>query len=98
MKDKTAIGLSNAIKQALEPLGLTDELIAQTYDGAAVMSGNVGGVQTLMKENYPNAIFVHCYAHQLNLTLQQVCASRISELKVFFADLAAFATFFSHLT
>lgn len=57
------------------------------------MSGTTGGVQTLMKESYPNAMFVHCYAHQLNLTLQQVCASRISELKIFFADLSGFATF-----
>ncbi|KAM4557752.1 zinc finger MYM-type protein 1-like [Odontesthes bonariensis] len=95
VKDKTAIGLSTAIKKALEPLRLTEKLIAQTYDGAAVMRGSVGGVQTLMRESYPNAHFVHCYAHQLNLTLQQVCAARISELKVFFADLAGFATFFS---
>ncbi|XP_053269531.1 zinc finger MYM-type protein 1 [Pleuronectes platessa] len=95
VKDKTAIGLSTAIKDALEPLGLTNKLIAQTFDGAAVMHGTVGGVQTLMNEIYPDAIFVHCYAHQLDLTLQQVCASRISELKVFFADLAGFATFFS---
>ena len=95
VKDKTAIGLSTAIKHALEPLGLRDKLVAQTYDGAAVMSGSVGGVQILMKESYPNAIFVHCYAHRLNVTLQQVCASRIRELEVFFADLAGFATFFS---
>ena len=95
VKDKTAIGLSTAIKHVLEPLGLTDKLVAQTYDGAAVMRGSVGGMQILMKESYPNAIFVHCYAHQLNLPLQQVCASRISELEVFFADLAGFATFFS---
>ena len=73
VKDETAIGLSTAIKHALEPLGLTDKLLAQTYDGAAVVRGSVGGVQVLMKETCPNAIFVHCYAHQLNLTLQQVC-------------------------
>ena len=95
VKDKTAIGLSTAMKHVLDPLGLNDKLIAQTYDGAAVMRGSVGGVQVLIKESYKNAIFVHCYAHQLNLTLQQVCASRISELKVFFADLSGFATYFS---
>ena len=95
VEDKSAIGLSTAIKQALEPLGLTEKLIAQTYDVAVAMSGSVGGVQTLMKESYPNAIFVHCYAHQLDLTMQQVCASRISELRVFFADLAGFTSFFS---
>ncbi|KAI9517923.1 hypothetical protein NQZ68_001092, partial [Dissostichus eleginoides] len=46
------------------------------------MSGNVRGVQTVMRETYPNAQFVHCYAHQLNLTLQQLCSARMSILKV----------------
>lgn len=95
VKDKTGVGLSNSIKAVLEPLKLKEKLIAQTYDGAAVMSGNVRGVQTVMKETYPNAQFVHCYAHQLNLTLQQLCSARMSILKVFFADLTAFSTFFS---
>ena len=96
VRDKTAPGLASAIQEAIEPLSLREKLIAQTYDGAAVMSGHIRGVQTLIREKYPNAQFVHCYAHQLNLTLQQVCATRISDLKVFFADLSAFATFFSN--
>lgn len=66
----------------------------QTYDGAALMCGRICDVQMLIREVYPNAQFVHCVAHQLNLTLQQVCYMRISELKVFFADLSAFAIFF----
>ncbi len=94
VKDKTAVGLSNCIK-VLEPLKLGDKLIAQTYDGAAVMSGSVRGVQTLMKETYLYAKFVHCYAHQRNLTFQQLCSARMSILKAFFADLTGFATFFS---
>jgi hypothetical protein len=96
VKDKTGAGLANVIKASLESLNLGNKLIAQTYDGAAVMSGSVHGVQALLKERYPNAHFVHCYAHQLNLILQQICSARISELKVFFADLSAFATFFSN--
>ena len=67
VKDKSQLGLSNSIKGVLEAGRKAD---AQTYDGAAVMSGNVRGVQTLMKETFPHAQFVHCYAHQLNLTLQ----------------------------
>ncbi|KAI4796562.1 hypothetical protein KUCAC02_026900, partial [Chaenocephalus aceratus] len=47
--------VSNGIKAVLEPLKLREKLIAQTYDGAAVMSGNVRGVQTVTKETYPNA-------------------------------------------
>ena len=37
----------------------------QTYDGASVMSGHIGGVQTLMHQQYPFAYFVHCAAHTL---------------------------------
>ena len=55
LKDKTGLCLSNSIKGVLEPLKLGEKLIAQTYDGAAVMSGNVRGLQTLMKETYPHA-------------------------------------------
>lgn len=75
---------------------MKEKLVAQTYDGSAVMSGNARGVQTLLKETYPNAQFVHCYAHQQNLTLHQLCAGRVSVLtKCFFADLSYFFTFFS---
>ncbi|KAF3837917.1 hypothetical protein F7725_009685 [Dissostichus mawsoni] len=95
VKDKTCVDLSNSIKAVLEPLKLKEKLIAQTYDGAAVMSGNVRRVQTVMRETYPNAQFVHCYAHQRNLTMQQLCSARMSILKVFFADLTAFSTFIS---
>ena len=95
VKDKTALGLSNTIKELLKPLNLEGKLIAQTYDGAAVMSGNVRGVQMLMRQTYPHAVFVHCYAHQANLILQTLCSAHMKVLKVFFADLSSFATFFS---
>ena len=87
-------GLCNSFQVVLEPLKLREKLIAQTYDGAAVMSGNVRGVQKADGGD-PNAQFVHCYDHQLNLTSQQLCSARTSILKVFFAGLSAFATFFS---
>ncbi|XP_028327722.1 zinc finger MYM-type protein 1-like isoform X2 [Gouania willdenowi] len=96
VKDKSAAGLSNAIIESLEPLNLGNKLIAQAYDGTAVIGGCVSGVQALVKERYPNAHFVHCHTHQLNMTLQQTCSARIPKLKVFFADLSAFAEFFSN--
>ena len=57
VKDKTGVGLCNSIQVVLEPLKLREKLIAQTYDGAAVMSGNVRGVQTLMKETQMLSLF-----------------------------------------
>ncbi|KAL4153992.1 hypothetical protein QTP88_001825 [Uroleucon formosanum] len=63
--------LAECIKEQLDQhIGnATDKLIAQTYDGASVMSGNINGVQAKIKLHYPNANYVHCYAHQLNLVM-----------------------------
>ena len=47
------------------------KLIAQAYDGASVMRGERAGVQQKVREHYTNAHYVHCYAHQLNLIMQQ---------------------------
>jgi hypothetical protein len=47
--------------------------VAQTYDGAAVMSGALGGVQAHFRKKHPEAIYVHCYAHELNLVLCHMC-------------------------
>lgn len=91
---KTAGDLAKVIFQELETLGIGPEkLIAQCYDGASVMSGKFGGVQNKIKEKYPNAHFVHCYAHQLNLILQKA-ASKERCIKIFFANLHAFSSFF----
>ena len=38
-------------------------LVAQGYDGAAVMSSSKNGVQCKITEKYPNATYVHCRSH-----------------------------------
>ncbi|KAI4798579.1 hypothetical protein KUCAC02_021946, partial [Chaenocephalus aceratus] len=53
--DLTVTERSLEFVEVKDTTGLREKLIAQTYDGAAVMSGNVRGVQTVMKETYPNA-------------------------------------------
>lgn len=65
------------------------KIIAQTYDGASVMSGGTGGVQTKIKSCYPNAHYIHCYAHQLNLTVQKA-SSQNQSARIFFLNLSAF--------
>ena len=72
-------------------------LVAQCYDAASVMSGQHRGGQSIVKEAYPNAHYVHCYAHQLNLVLQQA-TSQFDRVRVFFAHINAFSVFFSHST
>ncbi|KAL4141580.1 hypothetical protein QTP88_004197 [Uroleucon formosanum] len=44
-------------------------VLAVCFDGASSMSGNVGGVQTKCKEQNDKILYVHCYAHCLNLVL-----------------------------
>ena len=73
------------------------KLVAQCYDGASALSGQHRGVQSIVKEEYPNAHYVYCYAHQLTLVLQQA-TSQIDSVRVFFAHLNAFSVFFFHST
>ena len=49
-------------------------MIGQGYDGASTMSGKEKGVQAIVKESYPLAVYVHCSAHILNLVLVKSCA------------------------
>lgn len=71
-----------------------EKLIGQTYDGAAVMSGAMNGVQMKVKDVYPNAHFLHCFAHQLNLTMERACRQN-TKARIFFANLNAIPAFFS---
>lgn len=48
-------------------------IVGQSYDGANVMSGRQGGVQTKMKIHYPYATYIHCMAHKLNLIVVDMC-------------------------
>lgn len=95
-ESQDAEGLS---KQILEQLKIvlkdnTGKLIAQTYDGAAVMSGARGGVQKIVKETYANAHFIHCYAHQLNLVMSKSVSTN-REVRIFFSSLSGIPAFFS---
>ena len=61
-----ARSITDTIEQQLEKHGIGHlRCVAQSYDGAAVMSGAVSGVQTRFREKHP----AHCYAHELNLVL-----------------------------
>lgn len=93
--DRTASGLFNLVDNRLNELNLEHrkKLIAQCYDGASVMSGHLNGLQMKMKDIAPQAVFVHCLAHRLNLVLKQSLSS-ISDCRIFFASLGGIPTFF----
>ena len=66
----------------------------QTYDGAAVMSGQLSGLQTRIRQDYPFAFFFHCAAHQFNLVLCQY-AQIVKQIKWVFSKVNSFCTFSS---
>lgn len=92
--ERTAESLYQIVRTIVEDFECGSRLVGQSYDGAAVMAGEIGGLQAKVKQTFPNAMFVHCMAHRLNLVLSQT-VSHIKECKVFFATLNGLATFFS---
>jgi len=95
MRDFDAKSITAAIEKELAEKGI-DQLkcVAQTYDGAAVMSGAGGGVQAYFRNQHPEAIYVHCYAHELNLVLCHTCRA-VSEAAELFIMLESVCSFFS---
>ncbi|XP_051808999.1 zinc finger MYM-type protein 1-like isoform X2 [Acanthochromis polyacanthus] len=97
LQSATAESIATALLERLSlilPDDQKSKLISQAYDGASVMRGATGGVQKKVSDVYANAHYVHCYAHQLNIIMQQV-TSRIPKVGQFFSDLAGFSGFFS---
>lgn len=92
-----ADGLSDCIINELKVHKLEEnpqKLIAQTYDGASVMAGVSNGVQAKVRALFPEAQYIHCYAHQLNLVMARA-ASINRNVRIFFANLQGLCTFFS---
>ncbi|KAK0134978.1 Zinc finger MYM-type protein 1 [Merluccius polli] len=85
-------------KTVLDLLQMNDLQIenmrGQGYDGAANMSGQYKGLQTRILQHNAKALYVHCYAHCLNLVLVESAKSSlhfitffnlVEKLYVFFA-------------
>lgn len=94
---QNAHAIADCILREIDPLvgDQPGKLIAQSYDGASVMSGGLNGVQKLIKDKYPNANFIHCYAHQFNL-IMSTAASVNRQARIFFAHLSGICAFFSN--
>ncbi|XP_065917551.1 zinc finger MYM-type protein 1-like [Dysidea avara] len=72
----------------------TSAIVSQGYDGASVMSGCCTGVQQRIKQVAPQAVYVHCYAHCLNLVLVDT-TKIVSEASEFFALMETLYVFMS---
>lgn len=91
--DRSAQAVFDLLNSKLTEFNYSNKLVAQCYDGASVMSGHLNGVQSKVKEIAPQAIFVHCLAHRVNLIIKQSTSS-VSECRIFFANLGGIPSFF----
>jgi hypothetical protein len=66
--------LATTIMAKLREYGIvTQAMRGQGYDGAANMAGKFSGVRTRIQTEIPEAYYVHCYAHCLNLAVVKSC-------------------------
>ncbi|GAV59575.1 Dimer_Tnp_hAT domain-containing protein/DUF4371 domain-containing protein, partial [Cephalotus follicularis] len=68
--DTTALSLKVAIESLFSKHGLSMSRIhGQGYDGASNMRGEFNGLKSLITKENKCAFYIHCFAHQLQLTL-----------------------------
>ena len=60
------------------------KLRGQGYDRASNMQGDINGLKTLILKVNKLAFYVHCFAHQLQLTLVAVTKNHINIAKFFY--------------
>ncbi|KAG9282427.1 zinc finger MYM-type protein 1-like [Astyanax mexicanus] len=95
ISDQTAQGLETKITELIQSKGLPlHKCRGQGYDGASTMSGIYSGVQKRILDKEPNAVYVHCAAHNLNLVLNDAC-QHITEIKEYYDILQRLYVFFS---
>lgn len=76
LPDTRAATIFSAIKDILIRCTLPIvQCRGQAFDGASNMSGANNGVQALVKRENAKALYVHCLAHSLNLSLKDITNS-----------------------
>jgi hypothetical protein len=96
VKDQTALAMSNQIIKSINDKNIPlNKCRGQGYDGANTMKGTYGGVQKLIKDIEPNAVFVHCAAHNLNLVLNDA-VREVIDMQHFFETVQQIYNFFGH--
>ncbi|XP_066980069.1 zinc finger MYM-type protein 1-like [Macrobrachium rosenbergii] len=96
MENVDAASLADFIYKEIEQSGLIwSNYVAQCYDGASVLSGCFSGVQARLRDKIPQAVYIHCHAHRLNLVLGG-CVKNISGLSSFFSVINTLYTFITN--
>jgi hypothetical protein len=70
VQSTTGTDLAETIFNTLHSLGLDSSFLrGQGYDGASNMSGRFSGVQSIIRNKHPLAMYTHCSSHLLNLAV-----------------------------
>ena len=70
----TGEAISTYLRTELRSLGLDlTKCRGQAYDGAGNMVGRYIGAAKLFQDEYPQAIYIHCVSHRLNLCIIDCC-------------------------
>jgi Domain of unknown function (DUF4371)/hAT family C-terminal dimerisation region len=92
--DISGEGLANTIKETLKKIGFDlNKIRGQGYDGAAAMRGRFRGVQAIIKDMYPKALYTHCVSHSLNLCLSD--ATKSQDIRNAFGIISECCSFFN---
>ena len=93
-REVNAEALTRYLLQFLGDKGVSiQKLRGLGFDGASTMSGNKSGVQIRMRRHSPNALFVHCRCHQLQLASLHAAKQHNEVQRVFGTLLTIWKTF-----
>lgn len=86
VRKHSAADLQNDVSEFLHKYNIPlKKYRGQGYDGTAVMSREYSGLRSHIKKMSPNAEFVHCSSHNLNLILRD-SIKMIPKLPKFYAN------------
>ncbi|KAL6538391.1 hypothetical protein OROGR_012379 [Orobanche gracilis] len=87
--DTTFLSLRSAIMSLLVEYSLSpSKILGQGYDWDNKMKGEINGLKTLIRKDTPRAYYVHCFAHQPQLTLVAIARRNNYECAWLFDTLA----------
>ena len=95
MENHTAQQLAGNMLQFFQDFGIdVKNCRGQCYDNASNMAGKYHGVQALVREQNPHAVYIPCFGHSLNLVGQEV-VKNVPETTSFFNFLQNLYNFLS---
>ena len=95
MQGGKAVDFRDKLLELLNKFGLNPKFIrGQAMDGCSVMSGVNGGLQALVRQISPSALYVHCMAHRFNMMLVLKESTTSVPMKSFFGLLETLSAFF----